>query len=80
MGMGCSRSEHASLQGAHAIRGSARGRGPGCGRNVPLRGRAHPSCALRQQRSPLQKNSGAEAPLTAKIEARAPKDPGRNLL
>ena len=55
MGMGCSRSEHASLQGAHAIRGSARGRGPGCGRNVPSRGRAHPSCALRQQRSPSKR-------------------------
>ena len=50
MSMGCSRSEHASLERAHTIRGSARGRGPGCGRNVPSRARAHPSCALRQQR------------------------------
>ena len=50
MSTGCSRSEHASLERAHTIRGSARGRGPGCGRNVPSRARAHPSCALRQQR------------------------------
>ena len=50
MSLGCFRSEDASLERARAIRGSARGRGPGCERNVPSRGRAHPSCVLRQQR------------------------------
>ena len=56
MSMGCSRSEHASLQQAHAIRGSARGRGPGCGRNSPSCSRAHLSarCASSDAR---QKNS-----------------------